>query len=180
MPTPDPTPTPEATYDLFPKVYDELKRLARRHRRDADEGNSICTTELVHEAWLKLNRNRDDGWEGRAHFFGAASNAMRQVLVDFARRRQADKRGGDQAHVSLSEASAMISVDVDEILALDAALDKLDAVDTRLRKIVELRFFAGVPEDEVAAMLGLSVRTVGRDWLKARMFLLRELGTSDS
>ena len=105
---------------------------------------------------------------------------MRQVLVDFARRRQADKRGGDQAHVSLSEASAIAGVDLGEILALDAALDKLDAVDTRLRKIVELRFFGGVPEDEVAAMLGLSVRTVGRDWLKARLFLLRELGTTDS
>lgn len=180
MTTPDSAPPPEATYDLFPRVYDELKRLARRHRRGADGAISICTTELVHEAWLKLNRNSDHAWEGRAHFFGAASNAMRQVLVDFARRRQADKRGGDQAHVSLSEASAIIGVDLDEILALDAALDKLDAVDTRLRKIVELRFFAGVPEDEVAAMLGVSVRTVGRDWLKARLFLLRELGTTDA
>ena len=102
------------------------------------------------------------------------------VLVDFARHRMADKRGGDLAHVSLSEASAAIGVDLDEILSLDLALDKLDAVDPRLRKIVELRFFAGVPEEEVASMLGLSVRTVGRDWLKARMFLLREMGTTDS
>ena len=165
----------EGTKDLFPLVYDELKRLARHHRHANDGSVTLCTTELVHEAYLKLAGNRSDAWEGRNHFFGAASRAMRQVLVDFARRRQAEKRGGDQAPVSLGDATAAVEFELDRILELDAALDRLDAVDPRLRRIVELRFFAGLTESDVAQLLDLSVRTVGRDWLKARMFLLREL-----
>lgn len=160
---------------LFPLVYDELKRLAHHHRHVTDTPSMLCTTELVHEAFLKLSGTADASWEGRGHFFGAASRAMRQVLVDFARRRQADKRGGDQQPVSLRDATAAIEFELDEILELDAALDRLNAVDPRLRKIVELRFFAGLPEDDVARMLGLSTRTVRRDWMKARLFLLREL-----
>jgi RNA polymerase sigma factor (TIGR02999 family) len=100
---------------------------------------------------------------------------MRQVLVDFARRRRAPKHGAGLRMVSLSEANVAIELDLDEILALDAALDRLDAFDERLRHIVELRFFGGLSEDEVARTLGLSTRTVGRDWLKAKLFLLREL-----
>lgn len=165
----------DATGELFPLVYDELKRLARHHRFTRDAPSTLCTTELVHEAFLKLSGTSDVSWEGRAHFFGAASRAMRQVLVDFARRRQADKRGGNQPPVSLHEASAVIEFELDEIIELDAALERLDAVDSRLRKIVELRFFAGLSEEDVAQILGVSVRTVGRDWLKARIFLLREL-----
>lgn len=170
----EPTSGPAATGELFPLVYDELKRLARHHRFATDAPSTLCTTELVHEAFLKL-RGADTSWEGRAHFFGAASRAMRQVLVDFARRRQADKRGGDQAPITLREANAVIEFELDEIIELDAALERLDAVDSRLRQIVELRFFAGLSEEDVAGILGVSVRTVGRDWLKARIFLLREL-----
>ena len=165
----------EGTSELFPIVYDELKRLARHHRHANAGFSTLCTTELVHEAYLKLAGNRPESWDGRHHFFGAASRAMRQVLVDFARRRQADKRGAGQPAVSLREASAAIEFELDEILEVDAALDKLDAVDPRLRRIVELRFFAGLPESDIAQMLDVSVRTVGRDWMKARMFLLREL-----
>ncbi|MEO5815932.1 MAG: ECF-type sigma factor [Gemmatimonadaceae bacterium] len=165
----------DETGELFPLVYDELKRLARHHRFATDAPSTLCTTELVHEAFLKLRGNADSSWEGRAHFFGAASRAMRQVLVDFARRRQADKRGGDQSPVTLRESSAAIEFELDEIIELDAALERLDAVDPRLRQIVELRFFAGLSEEDVAGILGVSVRTVGRDWLKARIFLLREL-----
>ena len=101
---------------------------------------------------------------------------MRQVLVDFARRRQAEKRGGDVEMVSLGENDAAVDIELDEILALDAALDRLDTVDPRLRRIVELRFFAGVPQSEIARMLGVSERTVERDWLKARLVLLEALG----
>ncbi len=165
----------EGTDELFPLVYDELKRLARRHRHVTDAPYTLCTTELVHEAFLKLAGTTETSWEGRGHFFGAASRAMRQILVDFARRRMADKRGGDLQPVSLREATAAIEFELDDILELDAALDRLDAVSPRLRTIVEMRFFAGLPEGDVAQLLGVSVRTVGRDWMKARLFLLREM-----
>ncbi len=175
MTSQEPTPGHDATGELFPLVYDELKRLARHHRFATDAPSTLCTTELVHEAFLKLSGTSGASWEGRAHFFGAASRAMRQILVDFARRRQADKRGGDLPPVTLQDSSAIIEFELDEIIELDAALDRLDAVDSRLRQIVELRFFAGLSEEDVAKMLDVSVRTVGRDWLKARIFLLREL-----
>ena len=167
-----------ATDRLIPVVYEELKRLARHHRRGASARSTLCTTELVHEAFFKLAGPDGTSWEGRAHFFGAASRAMRQVLVDFARKRRAAKRSGDVQLVSLSEVSAAVELELDEIIALDAALDKLNALDPRLRQIVELRFFGGLSEAEIAPMLGLSTRTVGRDWLKAKLFLLGELEPS--
>jgi RNA polymerase sigma factor (TIGR02999 family) len=162
-----------ALHDLMPLVYEELKRIARHHRR-ANEA-TLSTTELVHEAYLKLSGGKPD-WDGRAHFFGAASQAMRQVLVDFARRREAEKRGGGFQMVSLGETVAAVEIELDEILALDTALERLDRVDRRLREIVELRFFAGLPQSEIAAMLSVSERTVERDWLKARLVLLEALG----
>jgi RNA polymerase sigma factor (TIGR02999 family) len=162
-----------ALHDLIPLVYEELKRMARHHRR-ANEA-TLSTTELVHEAYLKLLGGRT-AWEGRADFFGAASHAMRQVLVDFARRRDADKRGGGVQMVSLGESIAEVDIELDEILALDAALERLDRVDKRLGQIVELRFFAGLSQSEVAGLLGVSERTVERDWLKARLVLLEALG----
>jgi RNA polymerase sigma factor (TIGR02999 family) len=159
---------------LFPAVYDELKRIARRQRHAGGAPPTVCTTELVHEAFLRLAR-RGDPWDDRAHFFGAASRAMRQVLVDFARRRRAAKRGGEWSRVSLSDGDGALDVELDEVLAIDAALEQLEAVDRRLRQVVELRFFAGVPEQELAQILGVSARTVERDWIKARLFLVREL-----
>jgi RNA polymerase sigma factor (TIGR02999 family) len=164
-----------ATERLFPVLYEELKRLARHHRRDAGARSTLCTTELVHEAFFKLAGPDRGSWEGRSHFFGAASRAMRQVLVDFARKRRAAKRSGDVQLVSLSQASTAVELELDEIIELDAALDKLDALEPRLRRIVELRFFGGLSEEEIAPMLGISTRTVGRDWLKAKLFLLGEL-----
>jgi RNA polymerase sigma factor (TIGR02999 family) len=169
-----------STDTLFAVLYDELKRVARRELYAADPRATLRTTELVHEAFLKLGRASDVSWEGRAHFFGTASRAMRQVLVDFARRRLAAKRGGNQRMVSLGEASgvdasAALDLELGDLLDLDAALDRLDRVGPRLRQVVELRFFGGVPDVEIARLLGLSVRTVERDWLKARLFLLREM-----
>lgn len=164
------------TDELLPIVYEELKRIARRHLREATGTATICTTELVHEAFLKLARHRDLDWEGRAHFFGAASRAMRQVLVDFARRRSTAKRGGGWDRIAVSgDGAAGLELELDAILAIDKALDRLDAVEPRLRQVVELRFFGGVPEHEIASLLGVSARTIERDWLKARLFLLREL-----
>lgn len=166
---------PGADDALFTAAYTELKRVARRHLRVRAANATLNTTELVHEAFLKLGGSQNAGWDNRAHFFGAASRAMRQVLVDFARQRQAAKRGGAWRAVTLSDADAALEVQLDEILALDGALDRLDAVEQRLRQIVELRFFGGVSEPEIAHMLGISDRTVRRDWLRARIFLLNEL-----
>jgi RNA polymerase sigma factor (TIGR02999 family) len=168
-----PAPDPE----LYRRVYAELKRMARHHLRGTGRV-SLSTTELVHEAYLKLHGQAD--WEGRAHFFGAAARAMREVLVDFARRRTARKRGGDARRVSLSESDAALEMELDDILALDQALLRLAAVDERLRRIVELRFFAGFSEKEVSELLNVSSRTIEREWLKARLFLLRELESSSA
>jgi RNA polymerase sigma factor (TIGR02999 family) len=167
-----------ASNELYAAVYDELKRLAHRQLRARSGADTLSTTELVHEAFLKLGRRPGAQWQNRAHFFGAAATAMRDVLVDFARRRQASKRGGSWRVVSLDAAIGGIEVDVEDLLALDAALDQLDVLDQRLRRVVELRFFAGMSEDDIADMLGVSTRTVERDWRKARMFLLRKMETA--
>jgi RNA polymerase sigma factor (TIGR02999 family) len=161
--------------DLYRLAYDELKRMARHHLRAGDAFATLSTTELVHESFLKLRRGSESDWDGRAHFFGAASRAMRQVLVDFARRRRAEKHGGGTTRVSLSQGDAALEIELDEILALDEALDRLASIDERLRQIVELRFFGGFTEREVSELLGVTPRTIERNWLKARMFLLQEL-----
>ena len=166
---------PVALDRLMPLVYEELKRIARHHLRVNGTRATLCTTELVHEAFLKLAGSAETDWEGRAHFFGAASRAMRQVLVDFARRRAASKRGGGLERVSLGDGDVALEIELDEILAVDDALGQLEQVDSRLRTIVDLRFFGGLPESEIARMLGVSTRTVERDWLKARLVLLEAL-----
>jgi RNA polymerase sigma factor (TIGR02999 family) len=153
----------------------ELKRIARHHRRSLDANATLSTTELVHEAFFKLDGHADGSWESRSHFFGAASRAMRQVLMDFARRRHAAKRGGDAVHVSLTNGDTQLDAELDHLVELDAALDRLNAVDERLRSIVELRFFGGFSEREVADLLGVTPRTIERNWMKARLFLLNEL-----
>jgi RNA polymerase sigma factor (TIGR02999 family) len=178
--TPEPGPdglhpvssTEEAFYSL---VYEELKRIARHHLRVTNAKATLSTTELVHEAYLKISPGPAAGWDGRGHFFGAASRAMRQVLVDFARRRGATKRGGELQRISLGCDEGALDLELDGILTLDAALEKLDSLDPRLRKIVELRYFGGLTEAEIATMMGVTLRTIERNWLKARMFLLREM-----
>lgn len=162
----------------MPVVYDELKRLARRQHA-GEPAVTLSTTELVHEAFLKLAGGTTATWEGRAHFFGAAARAMRQVLVDFARRRQAAKRGGGVERVTLGSEDGAVEVELDQIMVLEAALDQLEALDPRLRQVVELRFFAGLSETDIARMLGVSPRTIERDWLKARLILLEALDPTD-
>ena len=175
-PSPDDfQPTSSSEDAFYPVVYEELKRIARHHLRANSAKATLSTTELVHEAYLKISPGPRDGWDGRGHFFGAASRAMRQVLVDFARRRGATKRGGELQRVSLGNADGALDLELDSILTLDAALEKLNALDQRLRQIVELRYFAGLTENEIATILGVTLRTVERNWLKARMFLLREM-----
>jgi RNA polymerase sigma factor (TIGR02999 family) len=165
---------------LFPVVYGELKRIARRHLRGSGGRVTVCTTELVHEAFLRLSHRGDVAWESRAHFFGSASRAMRQVLVGFARRRHASKRDGTPISLSIADSERALECEFEELIAIDDALTQLDALNPRLRQIVELRFFGGIREPEIAEMLSVSVRTVERDWLKARMFLFRELQAARS
>ncbi|HEU0076652.1 MAG TPA: sigma-70 family RNA polymerase sigma factor [Longimicrobiaceae bacterium] len=154
---------------LFPLVYAELRAMADRQLRGEAVGHTLQATALVHEAYLKLAV--PDGaaaWSDRAHFFGIASRAMRQVLVDHARRRRADKRGGAWSRTTLSGKPLALDADPEELLALDAALEGLEP---RQREIVEMRFFGGMTEEEVAAVLGVSDRTVRREWVKARAWL---------
>jgi RNA polymerase sigma factor (TIGR02999 family) len=173
-PPPEPTPLPGALDEIVPLVYEELKQLARRQH--FGDPVTLSTTELVHEAVLKLSGGATSTWEGRAHFFGAAARAMRQVLVDFARRREAAKRGGGFERVTLGSADGAVEIELDEIVALEAALDRLGELNPRLRQVVELRFYAGLSESDIARMLKVSARTIERDWLKARLILLQALG----
>lgn len=159
----------EAFDRLFPLVYAELRAMADRQLRGEAVGHTLQATALVHEAYLKLAV--PDGaaaWSDRAHFFGIASRAMRQVLVDHARRRRAGKRGGAWSRTTLSGKPLALDTDPEELLALDAALEGLEP---RQREIVEMRFFGGMTEEEVAAVLGVSDRTVRREWVKARAWL---------
>jgi RNA polymerase sigma factor (TIGR02999 family) len=171
--SPEQAPEHVTSDELFEFVYEELKRMARRHLRGAGSKLTLSTTELVHESFLKLRAT--PSFRGRAHFFGAAGRAMREVLVDFARHARAEKRGGDYTRISLSDAETGIELQLDEMLALDDALHRLSGVDQRLTQIVELRFFCGLDASEIADVLGVTPRTVDRNWLKARLVLLKAL-----
>ncbi|HTK48268.1 MAG TPA: ECF-type sigma factor [Gemmatimonadaceae bacterium] len=165
-----------AADEIFEFIYEDLKRIARQHLRRSEAHVTLSTTELVHESFLKLRAS--PRFTDRAHFFGSAARAMRQVLVDFARKLRSEKRGGFYRRISLTGVEAALEVQLDEMIALDAALEQLSAIDPRLTQIVELRFFAGLPEQEIADILGVTTRTVARGWLKARLILLRTLETS--
>jgi RNA polymerase sigma factor (TIGR02999 family) len=158
--------------ETFSAVYDTLRALAHRHLKRSG-GNTLNTTALVHEAWLKLVHGEAD-FQGRAHFFAVAATAMRQILVDHARRRHAQKRGPTPVTSSALENVGQDS-NVEELLAIDAILTRLAALDERLARVVEWRFFGGLGEDEIARALDVDVRTVRRDWRKARAFILSEL-----
>jgi RNA polymerase sigma factor (TIGR02999 family) len=170
-----------ATAALFRVVYDDLKRVARRQLRGAGTP-TMTTTALVHEAYLRLARPGNLDLNDRAHFFAVAARAMRQILVDHARRRMAEKRGGGALALELDEARVGAADDrAETIVALDAALEKLAKLDDRLARLVEVRFFGGMTFEEVAAGDaggGLSERTLKRDWKRAKAFLYRELATA--
>ncbi|HET9439593.1 MAG TPA: ECF-type sigma factor [Longimicrobiales bacterium] len=162
---------PHAVEEIWSLVYEELRSLARRQLRYENPDAMLQATALVHEAFLKLAGAAATA-ENRNHFVSIAARAMRQVLVDEARRRQALKRGGPQVNTTLCEGTDALAVSSEELLVLDAALQKLEP---RQREIVELRFFGGLSEVEVAETLGVSDRTVRREWVKARAWLYREL-----
>jgi RNA polymerase sigma factor (TIGR02999 family) len=158
---------------LLPLVYDELRDLA--HRQSGGRGETLQTTALVHDAYLKLAKHSRLAVQDRHHFFALAARAMRQLVVDHARRHAAAKRGGPLRHVTLDEAEIPVAEQAGEIMALDEALEQLAAVDEPLSRLVELRFFAGLSVEETAHVLDCSPRTVKRNWRKARAFLYHEL-----
>lgn len=161
---------------LLPLVYDELRRLAQRQLNRRRAGETLNTTALVHETYLKLVDQSRAGWRDRVHFLAVAAVAMRHILVDYARRRVAKKRGGNARHFQLDEARLGVETRVIEILALDEALTSLAALDERLSRVVEMRFFGGLSVDEIAAVLEVTDRTVKRDWRKAKALLYSALG----
>lgn len=158
----------------YAAAYDELRRLARRQLRAMRPGDTLVTTALVNEAFLKLVRH-PVVYADRTHFFALAARAMRQILVDYARERGARKRGGDRQQTTLDASQLSVEAIAGEMIDLDAALTRLASVDEWLAQLVEWRFFGGMTEDEIAGAAGIAVRTVRRDWKKARAFLYHEL-----
>jgi RNA polymerase sigma factor (TIGR02999 family) len=157
---------------LFPLVYHELRELARRQLRRGPHGATLQATGLVHEVYLKLADGSTLDAESRGHFLGIAARAMRQVLIDQARARLAQKRGGEWQRTTLSDGDDAVDVAPDDVIALNDALDELEP---RQRQVVEYRFFVGMEEQEIATILGVTERTVRRDWVKARAWLFRSL-----
>ena len=190
---PDPTPAaiedairsvrdgrPRASEELLPLVYDHLRRLARARMAKVPPGNTLQPTALVHEAYLRLSSSKDPAWDGRGHFFAAAAEAMRQILVDQARRKASLKRGGDRERIELDDVDLRIQPPSDDILDLDTALDALADEDRVKADVVLLRHFAGLDREETARTLGLSPRTVDRHWTYARTWLARAMRDAPS
>ena len=161
--------------DLFERVYGELQRIARRQLRAAPPLQTLHTTELVHEAYVRLSGAAHWSTRDRFHFFALTAQAMRRVLIDHARKRTRQKRGGRGVPLSLEEVDVPVAERADELLALDGALARLEETDAELARIVEWRFFAGMSTEEIAELHGVSDRTVKRRWRLARAFLLQEL-----
>ncbi len=167
-----------ALEQLMPLVYEELRRMARRHMRRQPSGHTLQTTDLIHEAYLKIAKSDGQNWQNRSHFFGVASRVMRQILVDHARSKQSQKRGGWQARITLADNLAATNDRINEIVALDDALKNLEKLDTRRSRVVEMKFFGGLKIAEIAEVLKISPETVKRDWQFARSWLLRELAAN--
>lgn len=166
----------EASDAVLNLVYDELHRQAHRYLNRERPGHTLQTTALVHEVYLKLDKQENIAWESRSHFFGIASRLMRQILIDYARTKHRAKRGGSEDKVPLHNALTVGVGDTDfDLLALDEALTRLGAKEEHLANIVELRFFSGLSVEDTAVVLGVSASTVKRDWQMARSWLHREL-----
>ena len=161
--------------ELLPLVYDELRRMAHRYMQQQSAGHTLQTTALIHEAYLRLAGQEEKHWENRAHFFGVAAQAMRHILVDYARARHSAKRGGAARAVSLEEAAFVSDERTGELVALDEALIELARLSPRQSRVVELRYFGGLSVTEAADLLQVSSDTVTRDWNQAKAWLYRAL-----
>jgi RNA polymerase sigma factor (TIGR02999 family) len=165
--------------ELLPLVYAELRRLAAALAGRLPPGQTLTPTALVHEAYLRLVGTRDPGWEGRRHFFGAAARAMRDILIEQARRKATTKHGGGAQRVELTEGLAVIEPPAADLLAVDEAIQRLQQEKPHLAEIAMLRYYAGLSADETAAVLGISASTLAREWRFARAWLARRLGSDD-
>ncbi len=170
----------EAFESLVALLYEDLRLLARRHLRFQGGMITLQTDGLVHEAYLRLADKTRLSWENRGHFMAVYTKVMRNILIDMARRKKAGKRGGDRVRITLDEAHSRIEAQADDLLAIDEALDQLAQLDERLARTVECRFYAGLSEKETGMALGVSERTVRRDWTKARTILHGFLKAPDS
>ena len=166
---------PTAADQLLPLVYEELRRLAAHKMSNEAQGHTLQPTALVHEAWLRLTGNADVKWDGRAHFFGAAAEAMRRILIERARRKHAARHGGGQQRVDIQEMDLASPSDDDQLLAVNDALDKLATEHKVEAELVKLRYFVGMTNEEAAAVLGISLRTAKYYWTHARAWLYREI-----
>jgi len=168
----------QAAEQLLPLVYDELRRLAAWRMANEKPGQTLQATALVHEAYLRLVGREDPGWQGRRHFFGAAAEAMRRILVENARRKKRLKHGGQQERVDVDSVEIPAPMPDDELLAMDEALHRLAEIDPRAVELVQLCFFAGLTQEQAARELGVSISTVERTWSFARAWLFREIQKS--
>jgi RNA polymerase sigma factor (TIGR02999 family) len=167
----------DALQKLTPRIYDELHRTARRYMARERPDHTLQATALIGETYLRLGRLKDIYWQDRAHFYAVCANLMRRILTDYARARQFKKRGGAARHVLLSEGTHLSYAPPFDVLQLDEALNRLATVDEKLSRIVELRFFGGLTEGEIALLMNVSDRTIRHDWKLAKLWLLRELET---
>lgn len=165
----------EAFRQLTPLIYNDLRRIALGQIARGGAGETLNATALVHEAYLRLIDERQVEWQGRAHFFAIAARSMRRIIVDHARERGAQKRGGGQPHLELDPERIAVVEQAETLLALDRALAAMSAIDERLAKVAECRLFGGLSEEETAQALAVSLRTVQRDWQRARAWLQRDM-----
>jgi RNA polymerase sigma factor (TIGR02999 family) len=169
-------PSKQPAEELLPAVYAELRRLAASLSGRLPPGQTLTPTALVHEAYLRLVGNQDPGWEGRRHFFGAAAQAMREILIAQARRKGSHKHGGQAQRIELAEGLAVIEPPADDLLAVDEAIERLKVERPDLAEIALLRYYSGLNTEETAGVLGVSVSTLKREWRFARAWLKRHLG----
>ncbi len=165
----------QAADELLPLVYEELRRLAAHKMTNEAPGQTLQPTALVHEAWLRLTGNEEVKWDGRAHFFGAAAEAMRRILIENARRKKALRHGGGQQRLDIQEVDVAVSAQDDELLAVHEALEKFAAQDAPKAELVKLRYFAGLTIAQAADLLNISEPTAKRHWAYARAWLFHEI-----
>lgn len=170
----------DAPARLMPFVYDELRRQARNYLSKERVSHTLQPTALVHEAYLRLVDQTRISWQNRAHFYGMAANMMRRILVDHARAHATEKRGGAAVRLSIEDVQIPLEQRAADFVALDEALEELAKFDERKARIVEMRFFGGLTDEEIAEVLGVTTRTVWRDWKTARLWLFRELSGNES
>jgi len=168
---------PKAAGELLPLVYEELRKLAAARMANEPPNQTLQPTALVHEAWLRLTGNENVKWDGRAHFFGAAAEAMRRILIDHARRKKALRRGSNPQRLDIEEVEIAAPAKEQELLDMDEALEKFAALDKQKAELVKLRYFVGLTLDESAQILGISTPTAKRWWAYARAWLYRQIQT---